>query len=342
MHRWMQRSRPWWIASTITVLCLSVLPGCSGAGGNTITLYNGQHVQLADALVNAFERETGIHVQVRSNDGIVLADQILEEGSGSLADVYLTENSPELMMLSEHHLLARLPASITDEVPSQYNSPTRNWVGVALRVSALAYNSSRLPVGQLPATILDLGQPEWKGKVAIAPTDSDFVPLVGAVLAEYGKQTALGWLRGLKANADIYQDDEAVVSAVNSGRVGAGVINQYYWYRLRLELGSGNIKSKLYYFPNRDVGAIENVSGAAVLASSHHQVNADKFVQFLVSPTAQRILAGGDDFEYPARPGVGRNPALPPLSEVNPAVLSVVKLGDDQLASKLLQSSGLT
>lgn len=338
----MQQATRWRVAVAIAALCPSMLAGCGGGGGNTITLYNGQHIQLVDSLVNAFEKQSGIHVQVRSNDGIVLADQILEEGKGSLADVYLTENSPELMILSEHHLLARLPATVTEQVPGQYDSPSGDWVAVALRVSALAYNPSRVSAAKLPPSILDLAGPAWKGKVAIAPTDSDFVPLVGAVLADYGKQTTLGWLRGLKTNAAIYQDDESVAAAVNRGQAAVGIINQYYWYRLRLEIGATNMHSKLYFFPNRDVGGIENISGAAVLASSHHEVDADKFVAFLVSPQAQEILAEGDDYEYPVRPGVAPNPALPSLSAVNPAVLNVIKLGDDQSAATLLQQSGLT
>src|ERR1700722_11209940 len=83
----------------------SLLAACGGAsagtdsgsssGDTTITLYNGQHEQLTDAIVSAFEKQTGIHVKVRTDDGIVLADQILQEGSHSPADVYLTENSPE-------------------------------------------------------------------------------------------------------------------------------------------------------------------------------------------------------------------------------------------------------
>ena len=59
--------------------------------------------------ISAFEKQTGHLVHMRTNDGVVLADQILQEGRSSPADVYLTENSPELMNLEEHGLLARLP-----------------------------------------------------------------------------------------------------------------------------------------------------------------------------------------------------------------------------------------
>jgi iron(III) transport system substrate-binding protein len=321
-----------------------LLSGCGGgaAAANSITLYNGQHPQLTAALVRAFEARTGIHVRVRTDDGIVLADQIIEEGSSSPADVYLTENSPELVLLTERHLLAKLPSSITDQIPSQYDSPTGNWVGLALRVSTLAYDPSRLSTSQLPARLVNLAAPSWKGKVAVAPTDSDFVPLVGAVIAAYGTSAARKWLSGLKANAIVYQDDEAVVDAVDKGRVAVGIANQYYWYRLRLEQGAAATRSRLHFFPNHDVGSIANVSDAAVLGSSTHKSAAERFVDFLVSADAEQILASGDDFEYPARPGVSANAALPPLAQIDPAQLSIAALGDDRPAAALLQQVGLT
>lgn len=345
--------RPWRALAAATGLALAAaaLAACGGASagtdsssgsGGSITLYSGQHPQLTQAIVSAFEKQTGIHVNVRSDDGIVLADQILQEGSHSRADVYLTENSPELMLLTEHQLLTKLSASITSQIPAQYNSPTGNWVGISVRVSALAYNPSLISASKLPASILGLAQPAWKGKVAIAPTDSDFVPLVGAVIAKYGTQAALNWLQGLKANAKTYADIESVDAAVNKGQQTVGVINQYYWYRLQQELSAGSTHSKVYYFPNQDIGGIENISGAAVLASSAHKSAAEKFVSFLVSSQAEKIIAAGDTYEYPVLPGIAPNSALTPLSQVNPAILSVVSLGNDLPAAKLIQQAGLT
>ena len=318
--------------------------GCgsaSGAGGASIVLYNGQHPQLTDKLVAAFNRQTGIQVSVRTNDGIVLVDQILQEGGASPADLYFTENSPELMVLQQHGLLARLSPTVLNQVPAEDRSSTGRWVGVALRVSSLVYDPSIVGSSGLPSSILDLAQPKWKGKLAVAPIDSDFPPLVGAVIATYGKAEAARWLDGIKRNAQIYQDEEAVVAAVNRGDAGLGIANQYYWYRLRLEIGRNAMHSTLYYFPHRDVGSIENVSGAAVLASSHHQSDALRFVRFMVSPAGQRIIAAGDDFEYPARPGILPNKVLPSLTAIAPATIGVTVLGNDQAAAQLIQQAGL-
>src|SRR5262249_8419158 len=157
------------------------------------------------ALVAAFERATGIDVRLRTNDSVVLADQILQEGRSSPADVYLAENSPELTYLEEHGLLARLPASLLGQVPVRYRSPRGEWVGMALRVGSLVCDPARLGHSKVPRSILDLVSPAWHGKVALAPLDSDFPPIVGAVIASKGEKAAATWLAGLKRNAQTYQ-----------------------------------------------------------------------------------------------------------------------------------------
>jgi iron(III) transport system substrate-binding protein len=326
-------------AAVALVALLAVV--ASGSGGTpSIVIYNGQHQELTDSLIRAFERQTGIQVRVRSNDGVVLADQILQEGHSSPADVYFTENSPELMNLEEHGLLTTLPKSILARVPAGDRSPTGKWVGLALRVSSLAYDPAQVPRAKLPASILDLAKPEWKGKVAVAPLDSDFPPIVGAVIASKGKKAAADWLAGLKKNARVYQDEEAVVAAVDRGDVATGIVNQYYWYRLRLEQGAQRTKSRLWYFKSKDPGSVVNISGAAVLASSKHRAEADRFIAFLVSPAGQRVIASGDDFEYPTRPGIAPNAALPQFANVPHATFDVVSLGNDREAAELIVSTG--
>jgi iron(III) transport system substrate-binding protein len=315
--------------------------GCGGSGGGkpSIVLYNGQHLELTRSLVSAFERTTGITVHLRTNDSVVLADQIQQEGTSSPADVYLAENSPELTYLEEQGLLAPLPAALLDQVPARDRSPHGRWVGMALRVGSLDCDPAKLGPSGAPSSILDLARPEWRGKVAVAPLDSDFPPIVGAVIARKGAKAAASWLAGLKRNAQIYQDEEALVAAVERGDVACGIVNHYYWYRLQLETGS-KLRSKLFSFGSGDPGSVVNVAGAAVLGSSRHRRDAERFVEFLVSPAGQRLIAHGDDFEYPVRPGIPPNPALPPLERIPHSSFPVVALGDDREAARLVVAAG--
>src|SRR5579862_9173542 len=83
------------------------LAGCSSSGGSTtITLYSGQHEQTTQALVAAFQQQTGIKVKVRSDSEDVLTAAIEQEGSRTPADVFFTENSNWLAQLDQRHLLA--------------------------------------------------------------------------------------------------------------------------------------------------------------------------------------------------------------------------------------------
>ena len=73
-------------------------------------------------------------------------------------------------------------------------------MGVSARVSVLVYNTQLLSPAELPNSILELAQPKWKGKVGIAPSETDFWPIVSSVARAKGDAATLAWLEGLKAN----------------------------------------------------------------------------------------------------------------------------------------------
>jgi iron(III) transport system substrate-binding protein len=316
--------------------------GCGSSGDeNSLTLYSGQHEQTTALLVKAFERETHIKVNVRFGDESSLGNQLLQEGSNSPADVFYAENTPVLEDLSEHQRLAPVDPATLAAVPSRYSSASGHWVGVSARVSALVYNTSRVKPSELPASILDLAQPRFKGKIGYAPSETDFQPLVAAITKVHGQAAAEQWLKGLQANARLYPDDETVVTQVNNGESLMGPINHYYWYRARAELGAGGTHSALHYFAPGDVGALVVISGAAVLSSSSHKQQAQRFLAFLVSPRGQETIAHSDSFEYPLRPGVEPAAGLPPLATIRPAALTPADLGNGRAALELEQKLGL-
>jgi iron(III) transport system substrate-binding protein len=314
----------------------------SPLAGQTITLYNGQHEQTTDALVKAFEKQTGVTVKVRNDDEDVLAQQIEQEGSRSPADVFFTENTPPLAALDEKGLLAPVGSPALTAVPAQYSATDKDWVGVSARVSVLVYNTDKIKPAQLPKSVLDLANPEWKGKLDIAPSETDFAPIVTSVAQDKGDAAAVKWLQGLKDNAGSHvdPDNETLVANVNKGTTDIGVINHYYWYRLGDEVGQSGIHSKLATFAPGDDGYLLDVSGAGVLKSSQHQAAAQAFVAFLVSAAGQQVLAGSDSWEYPVGSGV-TNPKLPALSSFHPRQFSLTQIGDGSKALALLQQAGV-
>jgi iron(III) transport system substrate-binding protein len=326
------------------VLALAALALASGTAraAETLTLYSAQHEQMVDMVTAAFTKQTGIAVRVHTGEAPEIANQIAREGKNSPADVYFTENSPELTLLDEKGLLAKLDPATLAAVPAKFSAASGDWVGVLARESVLAYDPRKIEVAALPESLLDLAKPAWKGRVAIAPGDADFLPLIDAVVQLKGRAAALAWLTGLRKNAQVFDDDEGVVAAVDRGAVATGIVNSYYWARLQAEQGAAKTASRVYHFQHGDVGALINVSGAAVLKSSKHATDAQRFVAFLVDPKVQTMLAQTDvDFEYPLVPGIAANKVLMPYSQLQPPALSMRQLGDDRQAAALLREAGL-
>ncbi len=335
-------------ALAAAALACILLAGCggsqSGAAGNSITLYSGQHPQTTDKLIAAFEKQTGITVDVRSDDEDVLAAQIMTEGSRSPADIFFAENSPPLQFLQDKGLLARVKSATLAATPAKYNSARGDWVGISARVSVLIYNPRLIASGQLPTSVLQLADSRYKGKLALAAGETDFQPIVTSVLRSQGQAATLRWLTGLRANATghTYPSNETVVSDVNRGTAAFGIINQYYWYRMRSEIGAAATHSQLAYFAPHDPGYVIDVSGAAALKASTHRAAAQKFLAFLVGKQAQEIIgAQSASYEYPLAAGLTTAAPETPFSKLQPNAITIGELGDGSQAVALLRQAGL-
>ncbi|HEY5265324.1 MAG TPA: extracellular solute-binding protein [Acidimicrobiales bacterium] len=334
------------IGVTIASLALAACGTSSTNSANkvSITLYSGQHVQTTDALVAGFEREyPNINVAVRSNDEDTFAAQIVAEGSRSPADVFYAENSPALTYLQQKGLLAKVDATTLAKTPSNYNSPQGDWAGISARVSVLIYNPTLIKKSALPTTILQLENPKYKNELAFAAGETDFQPIVTAVLKAYGKPATLKWLRGIKSNAGslVYPDNETISNEVNRGVVAFGVVDQYYWYRMRAQIGASNTHSSITHFAPHDPGYVIDVSGAGILKSSKHQGAAQKFLAFLVSVKGQEIIAHSTSYEYPIASGVTTSEPETAFNQLQPYPIDIAQLGTGSKAIALLREEQL-
>lgn len=344
------------IAAPLSAIAVAATAaGCSTLGGSPATaaqatgttnlvLYSGQHEQTTAQLVAAFEKlNPTIKVTVRSDDEGALAQQLMQEGSKSPADLFYAENSPALEQVREKGLLAPASAEALAAIPAQYDSPQGDWVGITARISCLVV-SDKLSAAQAPTSVLALADPKWKGKIAVAATETDLQPVITAIAKRYGAGRATSWLAAVKANAadHLLPDNETVTKDVDTGQVQIGLVDQYYWYRQAVDDGGmTKAHSRIGYLADGDVGYVLSVSGVATLNSSKHKDAAASFVKFLASAPAQKIIADSDSFEYPLLPGSAANAGMPPLSTLKPGTASIADLGDGSTAVSLLQQAQL-
>lgn len=325
-----------------TVALAAGLTACSSSDeSDGLLVYNAQHESLTKEWIDEFTKETGIKVTYRQGGDTELGNQLIAEGESSPADVFLTENSPAMAAVEKAGLFTDVDQATIDQVPPQFRPATDKWTGIAARATVFVYNTNELTEDQLPKSIMDLQRPEWKGRWGAPPVKPDFQAIVAAMLELTGEQATSDWLVGMKANAELFQDNIATLRAVNDGQVPGGIIYHYYWFRDQAETKEISGNTALHFFRNEDPGAYLSISGGGILNSSKKKDDAQKFLTFITSKAGQEVLENGTSFEYPVASGVPANPALVPLAQlqappVNPSNLDAQKVTDLMTQAGLL------
>jgi len=338
------------LAAGLSVLALT---GCSapaatddtGAAASeadgAFTLYSGRDEELVQPLIDLFEEQSGIAVDVRYGNTAELGALLLEEGDATPAQVFLAQDAGALGALSTADLFATLPDATTSRVPAGFTSTDDTWVGVTGRARVIAYDGQDLTAADVPVSVDAFTEPEWSGRLGIAPTNASFQSFVTAYRVLNGEEAADKWVAAIAANdPQIFDSNRAILSAVNEGVVDVGLLNHYYWYAQAAETGAENMRAQISYPEAGDAGSIVNVSGAGLLKSGASDADALAFIDFLVSAKAQQYFVD-ETFEYPLVEGVDAPEGLPTLASLVNPDLDLADLESLEITQALLGKHGL-
>lgn len=310
------------------------------ADADGIVVYNAQHESLTKAWIEGFTKETGIKVTVRNGDDSEMGNQIVQEGAASPADVFLTENSPAMVLVDNAGLFAPVAPTTLEQVDAAYRPAHGKWVGIAARATVFVYNPDKVPEAQLPKSLMDLADAKWKGRWAASPAGADFQAIVAALLALKGETATLEWLKGMKSNFSAYRGNSSVLKAVNAGQIDSGVIYHYYRFGDQAKTGENSKNTALHYFKHQDPGAFVSISGGGVLASSQHKDQAQAFLKWVTGKDGQAVLKTGNSFEYAVGKNAESNPKLVPLQQLDAPTVDASRL-DSKKAVELMTQAGL-
>ncbi len=322
------------------ILAATFFFGCAAPEEpRSLTVYCGRGESLVAPVIEAFEQETGIRVEVRYGGTADLAAQILEEGDQSPADVYYGQDAGALGQLADEGRLLPLPDSVLSLVPARFRDPSGRWVGTTGRARVFVYNTEMLTPEDLPESIEGLTDPEWKGRIGWAPTNGSFQAFVTALRVLQGEDAARAWLEGVMANEPrAYANNTAIYQAVGDGEVELGLSNHYYLFRFLVQQGDD--------FPARAVsprgggaGGLINISGGGVVDTTGNAEAAEQFLAFLLSPEIQARFAA-ETFEYPLVSGIPTDPRVTPISSLNPPDLPLGDIADLRGTLDLLREVG--
>ncbi|MFC3061557.1 iron ABC transporter substrate-binding protein [Paenirhodobacter populi] len=313
--------------------------GMVSAAADTITIYSGRGEALVAPLIAQFETETGLKAEVRYGGTAELATLLLEEGANTPADVFWAQDAGALGALVP--VFADLPAEVNASVLEAFRSDANKWVATSGRTRTLVYSTERVQEGDLPASVKDLTDPKYKGRVAWAPTNGSFQAFVTAFRLTEGDAAAKAWLEGMIANeAKVYRNNGTQIEAIANGEVDYGLVNNYYLGRYTA--ADADYPVDQTHFDAGDIGNLVLVAGAGIIGASDSKADAQKFIDFLLSPAAQQYISLQGN-EYPVRSGIIPAVTLESLDTINtisPKV-DVNRIGDLEGTLALLREVGL-
>ncbi|MGH9149442.1 MAG: iron ABC transporter substrate-binding protein [Acidimicrobiales bacterium] len=350
-----RQARPAWVAAALALAVIAAACGNDGSpdvagqaaptttdpGPREITVYSGRAESLVAPLLQQFTRDTGVKVNTRYADSSALAAQLVEEGGGSPADVFFSQDAGALGALSKRGLLAASPAEAVSLVDGRFRAKDNTWVGVSGRARVIVHNPERVPASEVPRDIFAVTDPKWKGRVGIAPTNASFQSFVTGMRVKVGDARTRQWLAGLKANDPrIFNGNAPIVAAVDEGQVDLGLVNHYYLYQRITTVGADKVKARNAFTTNGDPGALVNIAGVGILRSTRAPAASATFVNYVLSPPAQAYFAE-KTFEYPMVAGVATAADLPALTAIQSPDVDLSDLDTLETSLAMLREVGL-
>ena len=327
------------------MLMAAVAVALPGAQAQEVNLYTTREPGLMKPLIDGFTKATGIKVNsIFVKDG--LTERVAAEGAKSPADVLMTVDIGNLVDLVERGLTQPVNSPVLDKaVPANLRGKDGHWFTLSTRGRVL-YAAKDLALKSF--TYEELADPRWKGKVCIRSGQHPYnTALIAAFLAHHGEAKTEAWLRGVKANLarKATGGDRDVARDIMGGICDIGIANSYYVGLMRS--GEGGADQKKWgdaidvILPTFEGGGTQvNISGAAIARHAPNRAAAQRFLEYLVSPDAQRIYAEVN-YEYPVTAGAAVHPLIAAFGRLTVDPLSLTEVARLRAtASKLVDKVG--
>ena len=326
---------------TLGAACGDSTEASDTSEGEPLVVYSGREEEYVEELLDDFENDEGIDLEVRYGDSAELAATLLEEGDSTPADLFFSQDAGSLGAVSEDGLLGELEPETLERVEEQFQSPEGTWVGTSARARVAAYNTDVLAPGEFPDSLHGFTDPSWKGRVGFPPGNSSFQASIAAMILLEGEDATRTFLEALKANEPVthFEDNEATVRAVADGEIDVGLVNHYYIYEVAQE--EGDIPVANHFFSGGDPGALVNTAGIGVLEGTDQPEDARALVDYLTGEPGQTYFPA-ELIEYPVVADYGTPEELVPLDDIDAPDLDLSELGATLApAQELLLEVGL-
>lgn len=309
--------------------------------GRRVVLYYTVDEVYARPIIEAFERDTGIRVDGRTDTEATkttgLVGRLRLEKDDAVADVFWSSEPFMTEQLAREGVLAPMKTEALSAWPRAHTSPEQTWYALADRARVLVYRKGRVAEPESPRTMHDLLDPKWEGRIVMArPEFGTTRGHMARLVALWGRDEARAWMAGLEANGvRLLDGNSAVVRAVASGEADIGLTDtDDVWAGQR-----NGWEIDLIYIrhdtPSGDLHGVMTISNTVSrVAGGPNPDTAARLMEYLVSERVERLLAESDSHNYPVSPALRAEfSAYEPPDPMPLEIGAVVEAMDEAMAA---------
>jgi iron(III) transport system substrate-binding protein len=258
-----------------------VLPA-SWAQEKTVVLYTSLAPTESGPLAQAFEKKTGIKVELwRALSEKVVQRAVTEARAGRFAFDVVETNAPEMEMMAREKLFRELNSPHLADLPAGALPAHRMWIPDRMNFFVVAYNTTKVRREELPKNYLGFLDPKWRGRIGIEATDSEWM---ATLVKKWGEEAGMANFRKLaEMKPDVRKGHILLAQLVASGEIPVGLTI----YNSNAE----SLKRKgapIDWVPVEPV--VARAQGIAVARNAPHPKEALALVDFVLSPEGQELL----------------------------------------------------
>ena len=302
------------------------------ANSNTVNIYSFRQAELIAPLIKEFTVQTDIKVNIVSGKADKLMQRLIDDGNNSFADVLLTVDVARLEKAKELQLIQPINSKLlTRNIPSDLRDSENYWFGLSLRARAIFYNKQKVNPQQLSSYSALLDE-QWRGQICSRKGSHMYnVSLVASFIYQQGFAWSEKWVNGFTKNLAMRPNggDRDQIKKVARNECNIAIANSYYYGMLSVsnkQIDRDAYQNVGIFFPQtNNLGTHVNISGAALTSSAKNKKNAIKFIEFLTTPSAQKIYANSN-YEYPIRINMKAGSLLESWGKLSPDTKSIRKL----------------
>src|SRR3990172_10487892 len=184
------------IGTTVILLILGwasaiMLAPTTPASASELVIYSGRKESAIKPVVDLFERKAGVKVVLKIGKTSGLANEILQERQRPRADIFIATEAGVCQVLAREGMLDPYAPATARVIPPEYKSGRGYWTGISGRARVILYNTGLVKDREVPSSVLDLADPKWNGKIAIAGTrERTTLSWLGALVHVLGEAKA--------------------------------------------------------------------------------------------------------------------------------------------------------